>query len=176
MSCDKLYFFSGSVNRSPGEGPNERVANPKTYTGLSQIHNWRKMLSNFYVAPFEIDRKTYRTVEHYFQSQKFIRIDPILAETFTLESATDLGTKGDGLAARSMRKSIVLTKDQLREWDIIKDECMARAWYAKFTQNAHLEAMLLETNNAELWHAGPRVVPCRFLGLETLRSEMRQSM
>lgn len=173
MSVDRFSFFSGSVNRSPGEGSNERVADPLLYKALSQIHHWRKMLSNFYVSPFQIDGKTYRTVEHYFQSQKFKALDPQLAETFTVESGTDLGTKGDGLAARSMRKAIVLTKDQVEEWNAIKDDCMYRAWEAKFTQNTQLGNMLLETKDAELWHIGPRMPPCRFLGLEKIRSDMR---
>jgi len=170
---EMLSFFSGSVNRYPGEGPNERVFSPDEYKQLSLILNWRKMLSNFWIAPFQLNGKTYRTVEHYFQSEKLRLVDPALADTFTVESGTPLGTEGTGLEARQMRKAKLLSKEQLKVWDTMKDDVMNCAWRAKFLQNEPLQKVLLATQSAELWHSCPRMAPERFVGLEILRNELR---
>jgi ribA/ribD-fused uncharacterized protein len=173
MTQDSLSFYSGSLNRLPGEGVNEQVSYPDEYKQLSRILNWRKMLSNFWIAPFQINGKTYRTVEHYFQSEKLRLVDTELADTFTVESGTPLGTEGTGLDARQMRKAKLLTKEQLEVWDSIKDNVMERAWRAKFLQNEPLQRVLLATNSAELWHRCPRMQPEHFVGLESLRNLLR---
>jgi ribA/ribD-fused uncharacterized protein len=173
MSNDILSFYSGSPNRSPGLGPHEKISSVSRYKQLEQIINWRQKLSNFAVAPFKLDGKTWRTVEHYFQAQKLRLVDPELAETFTVESGTPLGTEGSGLDARNMRKAKVLSKEFLQIWDSQKDEVMVRAWEAKFSQNAEMKEVLLATGEAELCHSGPRIPLQRFVGLETLRTLLR---
>ena len=87
---DRLYFYSGSADRPPGEGAHERVSDPARYTALSRIPPWRRQLSNFWVADFSLDGRTYRTVEHAFQVAKIVLVDPALVATFTLESGTEL--------------------------------------------------------------------------------------
>lgn len=173
MSNDILSFYSGSPNRSPGLGPHERISSLSRYKELEQIINWRQKLSNFAIAPFKLNGKTWRTVEHYFQAQKLRLVDPELAETFTVESGTHLGTEGNGLDARNMRKAKILSKELLKVWDSQKDECMARAWEAKFSQNAEMKKVLLATGEAELCHSGPRIPFQRFVGLESIRSDLR---
>jgi ribA/ribD-fused uncharacterized protein len=173
MSNDILSFYSGSPNRSPGLGPHEKISSVSRYKQLEQIINWRQKLSNFAVAPFKLDGKTWRTVEHYFQAQKLRLVDPELAETFTVESGTLLGTEGSGLDARNMRKAKVLSKEFLQIWDSQKDEVMARAWEAKFRQSEEMKQVLLATGEAELCHSGPRIPLQRFVGLETLRTSLR---
>jgi ribA/ribD-fused uncharacterized protein len=172
MSNDTLCFFSGSSNCSPGMGPYERVGILSRYKELEQITYWRRKLSNFAVAPFKLDGKTWRTVEHYFQAQKLRLVDPELAETFTVDSGSILGTEGTGLDAQKMRKARILSKELLEVWDREKDEVMARAWRAKFSQNEDMKKVLLATGEAELLHAGPRIPLQRFVGLETLRKEL----
>jgi ribA/ribD-fused uncharacterized protein len=173
MNNDVLSFYSGSPNRSPGLGPYERISSVSRYKELEQILNWRQKLSNFAVAPFKLDEKTWRTVEHYFQAQKLRLVDTELAETFTVESGTFLGTEGTGLHARTMRKAKVLSKELLKVWDSQKDECMERAWKAKFSQNEEMKRVLLATGDAELFHSGPRIQLQRFIGLETIRIELK---
>jgi ribA/ribD-fused uncharacterized protein len=173
MSNDILSFYSGSPNRSPGLGPHEKISSVSRYKQLEQIINWRQKLSNFAVAPFKLDGKTWRTVEHYFQAQKLRLVDPELAETFTVESGTLLGTEGSGLDARNMRKAKVLSKEFLQILDSQKDEVMARAWEAKFRQSEEMKQVLLATGEAELCHSGPRIPLQRFVGLETLRTTLR---
>ena len=172
MSNDTLCFFSGSSNCRPGLGPNERVALLSRYKELEQITFWRRKLSNFAVAPFQLDGKTWRTVEHYFQAQKLRLVDPELAETFTVESGSKLGTEGNGLDAQKMRKARILSKEFLEVWEKQKDEVMARAWRAKFSQNEEMRKVLLATGEAELLHTGPRIPFQRFVGLEILRKEL----
>ncbi len=174
MSNDTLCFYSGSINRSPGLGPHERVSSVSRYKELESILNWRQKLSNFAVAPFKLDGKTWRTVEHYFQAQKLRLVDSELAETFTVESGTFLGTEGNGLDAQKMRKARILSKKLLEVWDQEKDEVMARAWEAKFSQNPEMKKVLVATGEAELLHAGPRIPLQRFVGLEDLRSVLRE--
>lgn len=175
MSKDVLSFYSGSPNRSPGLGPHEQISSVSRYKELEQITNWRQKLSNFAVAPFKLDGKTWRTVEHYFQAQKLRLVDSELAETFTVDSGTALGTEGTGLNARNMRKAKILSKELLKVWDLQKDESMAKAWTAKFSQNEEMKKVLLATGEAELWHSGPRIPLQRFVGLETLRMNLQVS-
>jgi ribA/ribD-fused uncharacterized protein len=175
MNNDILSFYSESPNRSPGLGPHERISSMSRYKQLEQILNWRQKLSNFAVAPFTLDKKTWRTVEHYFQAQKLKLVSPELAETFTVESGTYLGTEGSGLDARKMRKAKFLSKELLTIWDSEKDTVMVRAWEAKFSQNAEMKEVLLATGEAELCHSGPRIPLQRFVGLETLRTSLRSS-
>jgi ribA/ribD-fused uncharacterized protein len=175
MSNDTLCFYSGSSNTRPGMGPNERVCVLSRYKELEQIVNWRRKLSNFAVAPFVLDGKTWRTVEHYFQAQKLRLVDPELADTFTVESGSVLGTEGNGVDAQKMRKARILTKELLEVWDKQKDEVMALAWEAKFSQNPEMKKVLLATGDAELLHAGPRIPLQRFVGLEYLRSDLKLS-
>lgn len=176
MSNDSLCFFSNSLNRSPGTGPHERVRDMSRYKDLEQITNWRQKLSNFAIAPFQLDGKTWRTVEHYFQAQKLRLVDEELAETFTVESGSLLGTEGKGLDAQKMRKARILPKEILEVWEKQKDEVMARAWEAKFAQNPEMRKTLLATGEAELLHAGPRIPLQRFVGLETLRHDLHHSL
>jgi hypothetical protein len=51
---DRLYFFSGSADLPPGQGVNERVADPADYAALAGVRHWRRMLSNFWPAEFRL--------------------------------------------------------------------------------------------------------------------------
>src|SRR5690348_14774068 len=84
MSEDKLFYYSKSADKYPGKGVNE-YTKENIYKELSTIKNWRKMLSNFYIAPFKLDGYTWNSVEHYYHANKFLHnID--LYKSFTLES------------------------------------------------------------------------------------------
>ena len=63
---DRLYFYSKSADKKPGQGANEVVSGD--YTELAKIKDWRKVLSNFHYCPFVFEGKTYNTIEHVFQS------------------------------------------------------------------------------------------------------------
>lgn len=173
MESDRLYFFSKSADKYPGKGVNEQVFKPSNYLALSKISNWRQKLSNFWIAPFEIsDGVKFNTVEHMFQAYKINIADPNLAYTFTLNSHSEL-SRGSGDMAQKSRKVAVLSPEQLKIWDEMKDEAMRIALFSKFTQNPDLKELLLLTGNAQLWHGAPRVPASRQYILEEVRNKIR---
>ncbi|QDT92161.1 NADAR family protein [Gimesia algae] len=94
--------------------------------------------SNFKAYPFELKGKTWRTVEHYFQAQKF-------AGTEHEEELRE--TPSPMVVARKGRSR----KRPLRtDWEEVKDQIMREAVYAKFEQHAELEEMLLNTGDNEI--------------------------
>ncbi len=127
----------GAAAAAAGTKPPEAVrfySNSETY----------KELSNFYPAKFTIDGKTYPTVEHYFQAMKFPN-NPAFQDQIIAQK-TPAGAKKMGAT-----KVIPIRTD----WDEIKDEVMAKALKAKFTQNEDLKALLLGTENKKLEEASP---------------------
>ncbi|MBM2618517.1 NADAR family protein [Actinoplanes sp. LDG1-06] len=169
MTEDRLYFFSGSADRPPGQGAHERVADPARYATLARVKHWRRMLSNFWPAEFTLGERTFRTVEHAFQAAKIALVDPASAERFALQSGNELA-RGDGLAARKQRKLVLLDAAQLRQWDQQKHAVMRDAMRAKFGAHEPLRAVLLATAPAHLWHGtGRGQPPTRIHDLEVIR-------
>lgn len=168
---DRLYYFSRSADRPPGQGANESVASSEKYSHLSRISNWRQMLSNFWVAPFEVDGVRWNSVEHMYQSYKLNLASPEKAWLFTLNSGSELGRSGGDVAQKN-RKLVVLTPGQLQEWDQLSDKVLSAGLKAKFSQNPDLKRVLLLTKDAQLWHGAPRTPAERQLILESVRSEI----
>lgn len=171
MQSDVLFFFSGSASKPPGRGANEYVANPAKYAALASIPDWRKMLSNFWVAPFEMNGVRWNTVEHAFQAYKLNIANPNVAFALSLDSGTPL-SREDGLAARNQRKAALLTPAQMQQWESIKDNVIYAALYAKFNQNPDLKRVLLLTQDAQLWHGAPRTPKARQYLLEKVRAQL----
>jgi predicted NAD-dependent protein-ADP-ribosyltransferase YbiA (DUF1768 family) len=169
---DKLYYFSGSADKAPGKGANEVVKNVADYQGLVKAKDWRKMLSNFWVAPFcDTDGMCYNTVEHMLHSKKIAIADTKKAYQFTTNSKTKLGL-GDGNDARKARKMVALTADQLAQWGRMKSKVYQHAMRLKFTQNKDLQKVLKATGKAQLWHGAPRIKPERQYDLEAVRNSL----
>jgi len=168
----RLRFYSGSTHQAAGLGAGEWTEKPEAYFELNRTVGWRRMLSNFWIAPFEWRGKRWNTVEHAFQAAKFMDIHTGIAESFTLDSGTVLG-QGPGLLARKQRKAIVLSPQQLEEWDAKKGDIMKDLWRAKFSQHPELLQILKWTEDAELWHyIGRGGGSERWFGLEELRSQL----
>ena len=163
---DTLYFHSKSADKKVGEGKNEYI-NINNYDELNNIKDWRKVLSNFYIAPFSFDNLTFNTVEHAFQYYKIKLVNPKIAFSFCLESNSIL-SKGDGLIARKNRKIIILNSLQLYEWNKIKNKILEEILLLKFTQNYLPNKVLLLTKNAILTHS-IRSKPIRQIELENVR-------
>jgi predicted NAD-dependent protein-ADP-ribosyltransferase YbiA (DUF1768 family) len=175
-SGDKLYFYSTSADAKPGKGVKETVADPALYTQLAGMKDWRRTLSNFHVCPFKYKQKTYRTIEHAFQAEKIRIADPVVAERFTVESGDPIG-QGDGNVARKNRKIVILTPAQLTVWQDQAARVLERAARAKYSQCAESVAVLLATQQAQLWHIVQRSAnPVRFMHLETIRRELRETV
>jgi predicted NAD-dependent protein-ADP-ribosyltransferase YbiA (DUF1768 family) len=170
-SSDKLFYYSKSKDVYPGLGVNEYVKDPNLYKGLSKYKDWRKVLSNFYVAPFVYKNRTWNSVEHAFQSEKINLVDPEKAEWFTLDSGHKIG-QGDGLEARKNRKLVLLGPKELKHWNKIKSDIMEEILYEKFIQVPLAGRVLLETENAELWHSPGRAKAERQTELENVRDKL----
>ena len=166
---DKLFFFSKSKDVAPGKGTNEIVSDITLYKDLANIKDWRKILSNFHVAPFKFDGYTWNTIEHVFHAKKIALVDPNKALWFTVESGHEIG-KGDGNVARKNRKLVVLDKSQLTTWNEIRNDIMFNAALEKYKQHKDAAKILQATGYAELWHVVMRNKPERFIHLEKIRN------
>ena len=94
--------------------------------------------SNFKAFPFELKGKTWRTVEHYFQAQKF-------AGT---EHEEELRNTPSPMVVARMGRA---RKRPLRpDWEETKDDIMSEAVFAKFDQNADVRDLLLSTGDEEI--------------------------
>ena len=124
--------------------------------------------SNFYESEFTIDGITWPTVEHYFQAQKFN--DPIYQNYIRLAStprkAMLLGKQQKHfrymtskihphLCLESINDIIIQYKHLplKSNWEIIKDDVMLKAIYAKFSQNESLKKLLLDTEPRKLYES-----------------------
>ena len=93
---------------------------------------------NFSSHGFELDGKYWRTVEHYFQAQKFAGTEH---ETAIHRARTPGDAKGLGRS----------TKYPLRDdWEDVKDSIMHRAVTRKFETHPDIRQRLLDTADEEL--------------------------
>jgi ribA/ribD-fused uncharacterized protein len=99
--------------------------------------------SNFAHSPFRLNGRTWPSVEHCFQAQKF----PDTEHEEAIRQAKSPAK------AKSMGRS---RKYRLRrDWESVKDAIMREAVLAKFTQHADLRAVLLGTGGAVLVENSP---------------------
>ena len=99
------------------------------------------VFSNFAKYPIIINGKEYPTSEHYFQSCKFD--DSNLKEKVRLANTP--------MEAANIGRDRSLPLNPL--WDSIKNDCMYKALYAKFTQYPELKGLLINTGDAIIQEA-----------------------
>lgn len=95
-------------------------------------------MSNFANYSVSIDGKTYRSTEHFYQSQKYqgTRWETEVRNAKSPMDAATIGRDKDG---------------PLRDdWESVKDNVMRRAVEAKFRQHPELAKQLLATGEAKL--------------------------
>ena len=124
--------------------------------------------SNFYESRIVIDGITYKTVEHYFQSQKFTHNPDYMK--LIIDSDTPMKCKllasqkpyFRGAKWRHITKTGVLINDTIKkyneeglkireDWEKVKDNIMYEGIKAKFTQNKNLFKLLKETEGKMLY-------------------------
>lgn len=99
--------------------------------------------SNFSPHGVEMDGRWWKTVEHYFQAQKF---DDVAYRERIAKASTPKDAKALGRT-----RNIAIRTD----WDIVRDEVMAAAVRKKFETHKALAELLLATGDAPLAEAAP---------------------
>lgn len=183
-----FQFYWKSANApAPGKGSGEtiRPEDITQYAELRSIPEWRRKLSNFWEAPFELDGHRWSSVEHYYQASKFKENNPQFYLTFALDANPEGElSKDPALAKAAGGKTGKYKGKQVRDKAIKIDpnffggrhkEEMKKAQMAKFSQNSELKAMLLATKDAKLQHFSRGTPPTVFYELMAVRHEIAEN-
>jgi predicted NAD-dependent protein-ADP-ribosyltransferase YbiA (DUF1768 family) len=180
-----FQFYSSSVDKPPGKGSGESI--PKNeideFKELSQMPDWRKKLSNFWLEPFTLDGHKWNSVEHYYQGAKYKRNNNAFYLQFSAEAGTEL-SKNPAMAKEAGGKSGKYNNVQIRPANIKVDpdfftgrdsKEMEAAQYAKFSQTPELKKLLLATKKAKLLHFSRGSPPSVFTELMRVREKLALS-
>lgn len=130
--------------------------------------------SNFAPYGVAIGDVWWRTVEHYFQAQKFLNED--------YRERIRRSSKPRDAKALGMTRQLPLRSD----WEDVKDQIMLNAVRVKFRTHETLRDLLLSTDNSDIvenapmdayWGCGPDGTGLNKLGniLMQVRSEIKQA-
>ena len=160
-----FQFYSKSANfPKPGKGSGEKIRKEDElkFEELTTIPAWRKKLSNFWVAPFQLDGHVWSSVEHYYQASKFKENNPQFYLEFTLDANPEGELSNNPVFAKAAGgKTGKYKGKRVRQSEIVIDPNffngrhkseMKAAKMAKFSQNIELQEMLLATKMAKLQH------------------------
>jgi predicted NAD-dependent protein-ADP-ribosyltransferase YbiA (DUF1768 family) len=180
------FYFKSANAPAPGKGSGEsiRPEDVTQYAELRSIPEWRRKLSNFWEAPFELDGHRWTSVEHYYQASKFKENNPQFYLTFTLDANPEGELSKDPALAKAAGGKTGKFKDKLLRDKAVKidpnffggrhKEVMKKAQMAKFSQNPDLKAMLLATKDAKLQHFSRGSPPVVFYGLIDVRNQLAE--
>jgi predicted NAD-dependent protein-ADP-ribosyltransferase YbiA (DUF1768 family) len=131
--------------------------------------DFRKHLSNFWIAPFMFEGRIWPSIEHAFQAYKFI-VNPIPERTAD-SIWSQFSSAPDAAIARRMGRLYHLNDAQIAVWDAASPCIMRRLSWAKYFQNPSERAILIATGSAVLMHTVARSpVKVRFVWLERIRA------
>ena len=164
-----VYYYRSNNKPLPGKGSGEKIPNDQRdqFKKLASIKEWRRKLSNSWVAPMDIDGHQWQSVEHFYQASKYIKGHPEIYYQFTLDSRSELGQ-----SAERARKFNDFEPDMNFSGKYGK-EVLTRALEAKFTQHSNLREMLLATHKATLKEYIPKSPARSSLELMKLRNNLK---
>lgn len=102
--------------------------------------------SNFSPHSVQIGGKRYKTTEHFYQSQKFVKTDKLWANKIIAQNRP-------GDAARLGRDR---SKKMRKDWESVKVDVMRKALRAKVEQYPSIEELLLSTGDARIIEDSPK--------------------
>lgn len=176
------FYRNASTRAAPGKGPNEHIPMDQlhAFQKLRRVRSWRQKLDDAWPqGKFELDGKSWASVIHYTQSQKFRKKNPEYADTFALEGRTALSksvdlalhaTDATPTPEKVVKPSQIEADKEYTEKDAQVDR--VKALHAKFTQNADLQSILKATHPAVLMHYIPRKIPQPDAELMALRETL----
>ena len=154
------FYIKSNGKLKPGKGNGEKIPDDKIkeFSRLSKIENWRRKLSNLWDENIiNIGGKNWKSVEHFYQANKFKKNNPEYFEKFSLDSDSEL-SKDPILAKAAGSVSGKLNGKQIRpvtikidvDFSKKKDLILEEALFAKFTQSEELKNLIINTKNAKL--------------------------
>ena len=181
-----FQFYSKSSDKPlPGKGAGETInsENIPKFSELAGIKGWRKVLSNFYISPFNLDNHKWNSVEHYYHASKFKKNNPNFYLQFSDDSGSALSkdpilAKSYGGKTGKYRGKLVRPKNIIVDPDFFgpkkrgKKE-MEDAHMAKYTQNKEPRKILLLTKDAKLVHYSRGSPPIVFENTMKVRNKLK---
>ena len=186
------YYEKSSTKPLPGRGPGERIRDPtriRDFSRLANLRDWRRKLSDAWLQPFQLDNRTWMSVVHFMQAQKFRKFpafydafatqgretDTALSQQVELARAagSPSGVRRVGTVEERVRPENV--EPDLDTYELHYARWKREALEAKFEQNPDLLDVLLATYPAVLavYKKGRPAVPNRTL--MELRAKLRKN-
>ena len=179
-------FYHKSADKPlPGKGQGELLGpeGRDAYSDLAKIPEWRRKLSNFWLADFKLDGHKWASVEHYYQGSKFKKNNKDFYIKFSLDSPDSSIAKDPALAKAAGGKSGKFKGEQIRPKNVVLDPDfftnaraeleMETAMRAKFTQHPDLKTLLQLTKKAKLEHVKSGRPPEVYNNLMRVRRELK---
>tara|TARA_Y100000389_G_C17463474_1_gene523572 strand:+ start:307 stop:2436 length:2130 start_codon:yes stop_codon:yes gene_type:complete len=193
-----FQFYSKSADKNPGKNkPSEKMepGREKDFIELSEIKNWRKVLSNFYVGKFELDGYEWSSVEHYYHANKFKKNNFRFYEAFSLMykpqqddpewfqripknlNMEPAVAKSLGGKTGKYKKVQIRPKDLKADGDFFDGDnhknVLLLGQRAKYNQVPIAKKVLLATKDAKLQHFSRGCAPIVFYDTMQIREEMK---
>jgi len=148
-----MFHEKSEKKAKPGKGSNETIplSKEKKFQKLTKIDNWRRILDDSHIQPFELDNLKWNSVLHYYNASKYKKGYPDYYKSFSLDSNTAL-SKDVKLAKlkgsiKGQDKKVKIDPDFYGQRSIQEKQ---NALLAKFTQNENLKNLLKYTYPAKL--------------------------
>lgn len=184
-----VFYHKSDSSKKPGDGSGEKPIPKNEWTmfiGLIQkpVLPWRQQLDDQWSnAAFTVDHLRWSSVAHYLLALPFRSSEPTIYKAFSLDGPDkDLSTdikvakeavdKKKGKSGKYYDKYKIVSKSgELGEDEI--ETARKNALMSKFSQNADLTTMLLDTRNAVLKQFHPGKEATEDILLMTVRKSLR---